>query len=264
MRAQYLLRFDDICPSMNWRAWDAIEAVLLDQGIDPILAVVPDNQDEVLRVSAANYLFWDRVREWQARGWTIGMHGWQHRFVTKDGGILAVNEFSEFAGLPQCEQQRKLQAGLEILQEHGIHPKVWIAPAHSFDTVTIQGLGQLGFRYISDGFSPLPHVDEFGMTWIPQQLWSFRWRPFGVWTICFHINGWARADIMAFKERTTRYRGTISSFSTIVDRYDGRQKTLFDHTAALVYRSAAQAKLAVTQLIRPFSRNTTLRVDTTM
>ena len=57
MRAHYLFRFDDICPSMNWRAWDDIETILCDQRIKPILAVVPDNRDDALRVSAPNARF---------------------------------------------------------------------------------------------------------------------------------------------------------------------------------------------------------------
>ena len=111
MRAHYLFRFDDICPSMNWRAWDDIETILCEQRIKPILAVVPDNRDEALRVSPPNARFWDRVREWQAWGWTIAMHGWQHRFVTKDAGILRVNKRSEFGGLPRDEQRSKLRCG---------------------------------------------------------------------------------------------------------------------------------------------------------
>src|SRR5688572_15384620 len=40
---QYLLRFDDICPTMNWRVWAEIESVLIQREIKPLLAVVPDN-----------------------------------------------------------------------------------------------------------------------------------------------------------------------------------------------------------------------------
>jgi len=243
---------------MNWRAWDDIETILCDQRIKPILAVVPDNRDDTLRVSAPNARFWDRVREWQAWGWTIAMHGWQHRFVTNYAGILGVNKRSEFAGLPRYEQRSKLWSGLEVFRREGIDSTVWIAPAHSFDTVTIEVLIQLGFRYISDGFFPLPHVDEFGLTWIPQQLWSFRWRPFGVWTICFHMNHWTSADILSFKKSTARLGEAISSFTVIADQYDGRQKTLMDSVAARLYRSAAEVKPAINRLFPPSYRSTVI------
>jgi predicted deacetylase len=255
MKAQYLLRFDDICPTMNWRIWDAVEGILCDQGIRPILAVVPDNQDDVLRVSAPDERFWERVREWQGRGWTIAMHGWQHRYVTTEGGILKVNRYGEFAGLSRSEQQHKLSRGREIFEREGITSDVFVAPAHTFDAITLQVLAELGFRYISDGYFQVPVVDQFGITWIPQQLWSYRWRPFGVWTICFHVNSWTHEDIAAFEERTLHYRGAISTFSVAVEQSQVRRRNVFDLAAARVYRSAikfrALGKAKMMRLIAP-------------
>jgi predicted deacetylase len=253
MKAQYLLRFDDICPTMNWPVWDAVEAILCDRQIDPMLAVVPDNRDEKLQVSPPDEHFWDRVRNWQSRGWTIAMHGWQHRLETKNGGIIGLNKVSEFAGFPECDQEAKLRAGLKVLRSEGITSDLWIAPAHSFDHITVKLLSQLGFRYISDGFSPLPHVDEFGMTWVPQQLWSFRRRPFGVWTICFHINRWTSADVLAFRENTLRYTEAISSLRAILSQFAGRRKTLLDDVAERAYRFLATAKPAMQRLGRSFT-----------
>jgi len=255
MTARYLLRFDDICPTMNWHVWDQLEGILSTEGISPILAVVPDNQDEVLRVSPPHSRFWERVRGWQTRGWTIGMHGYQHRYGTSDAGILGVNTYSEFAGLPVSKQKRKLQAGVSILRQRGIQSKLWIAPAHSFDNATIQALRELGFTHLSDGFFSVPHVDEFGMTWIPQQLWSFRRRPFGVWTVCFHVNRWTERDISKFKESVLRFREAISSFDTVAAAYRGRRKTRTDVLAGRVYRSATVAAAAK----RPLRTMRTLR-----
>ncbi len=45
MKARYLIRFDDICPTMNWTIWEQVEQVLRTYHVQPILAVVPDNQD---------------------------------------------------------------------------------------------------------------------------------------------------------------------------------------------------------------------------
>jgi len=252
MNAQYLLRFDDICPGMNWRVWDEIERVLYDQGIRPILAVIPDNQDKSLQVCEPNGSFWDRMRDYQRSGWTLAMHGWQHRYVTKDAGILGINNYSEFAGLPRVEQERKLSCGRAVFEREGIDSKVWIAPAHAFDKVTIEILRDLGFRYISDGFFPLPHVDDFGMTWVPQQLWSFRRRPFGTWTICFHINNWSSREILQFKSSIERYREKISDFDTVTERYKGRRSSVFDDAAAKAYRSASSVKAAMSRLAAPF------------
>ena len=87
---QYLLRFDDICPTMNWRVWAEIETVLVQRQLKPLLAVVPDNRDPGLQVDSPAGDFWDRARVWQERGWTIALHGFQHRYVSRNAGMVAV------------------------------------------------------------------------------------------------------------------------------------------------------------------------------
>ena len=75
--ANYLVRFDDICPTMNWEAWEQVENVLVSEGIRPMLAVVPDNRDENLEFGQENEHFWSKVRDWQKMGWSIAVHGYQ-------------------------------------------------------------------------------------------------------------------------------------------------------------------------------------------
>jgi hypothetical protein len=239
---------------MNWAAWSEIEKILYDHEIRPILAVVPDNRDEELEVGPVNESFWGCVRRWDAQGWTIAMHGWQHRFVTTDAGVLGVNKRSEFAGLPRPQQEEKIRSGREVLLREQVNSTVWIAPAHSFDAVTIQILKEQGFRYISDGFVLFPYVDKYGMTWIPQQLWSFRRRPFGVWTICFHPNSWGSREIREFGEQVSKYRTMISDFNAVVKRYGARKKTIIDFVAAETYRSMASVNDVVKYCARPFQR----------
>src|SRR5690242_15778795 len=112
--AKYLLRFDDLCPAMDWSIWSEIEEVLVRKGIKPLLAVVPDNQDATLRVAPPIDNFWDRVRSWQARGWTIGLHGFQHQYVAECPGIVTSTTKTEFAGLSAREQGTKLRRAVEI------------------------------------------------------------------------------------------------------------------------------------------------------
>ena len=245
MTAQYLLRFEDLCPTMNWRNWERLEKLLLKRGINPILAVVPDNRDSDLQISEPNLRFWDRVREWQTRNWTIGVHGWQHVFVTSDSGVVGVTKRSEFAGLPRSVQEKKLRSALEVFERERIQSPLWIAPAHSFDLVTLKLLRELGFRYVSDGFSIYPRVDQFGLTWLPQQLWNFRRRPFGVWTISIHFNSWTDADITAFDRSTERYSDVISSFEAVVSRYCATSSTFWQSAASGAYRYAAKIKISL-------------------
>lgn len=247
MTATYLLRFDDICPTMNWQCWERVERVLMEQKIRPILAVVPDNQDPALCVSSAEPRFWDRVREWEARGWTVGIHGWQHRLVTTNSGIVGVTKQSEFAGLPLEIQRRKISAATATFREQGLSGKLWIAPAHSFDYVTLQVLKEFGINSISDGFSVWPFTDSQGILWVPQQLWSFRYRPCGVWTICFHINGWTEGDFAEFTAGMSTNRNRISNFFHVSKMFRGRRGSVWDSLTADAYQSASKIKALVSK-----------------
>src|SRR2546423_272162 len=99
---------------MDWGLWEPIDAALIHADLAPILAVVPDNQDPTLRIERANPLFWDRVRSWQRRGWTIGLHGFQHLYVSNDAGLVGRRAKSEFAGLPLEEQRSKLDRAVAV------------------------------------------------------------------------------------------------------------------------------------------------------
>lgn len=242
MRAQYLLRFDDICPSMNWSVWTEVEAVLREYCLRPVLAVVPDNRDQQLVTAPAVPDFWDRVRAWQAQGWTIAMHGYQHRYTSQDPGLMGLNHYSEFAGHSEAEQYARLLAGRSIFESNGIRPDVFIAPAHSFDWTTIKALSQLGFRFISDGFSPWPSTDRFGIVWIPQQLWSFRYRPFGVWTICLHMNGWAASDLQSFSEGIRKYASAITDVQSVINSSRPAHVNAFKRFSGVVYGAAIHLK----------------------
>lgn len=232
MSAKYLLRFDDISPTMNWSVWTEVENFLIEIDAKPILAVVPDNQDRDLQVSQPNPQFWDRVRQWQNMGWTIGLHGYQHLWLTQEAGLLGLNDRSEFAGLPLEKQQDKLDNAVSIFVQENVRPQIWIAPFHSFDSGTITALKTLGIHCISDGFSIWPYRDCQGIIWIPQQLWKFRPLPFGVWTVCFHFNHWRIAEILKFRKDLYKYQNSIICFNELVDTYQDRQVNFYEQIFA--------------------------------
>ena len=196
--ANYLIRLDDLCPTMNWAFWEKIETTLERCSIVPILAVVPNNMDPELRVDAPFADFWEKVRGWQARGWTIALHGYQHRYVNKEPGILRLGRQSEFAGLSRAEQEGKLRCGLAIFAREGIRADAWVAPSHSFDWTTVEVLSELGIRVISDGLAFAPYSDRFNTIWVPQQFAGIRPMPWGVWTFCYHQNAMTGKDVSAF------------------------------------------------------------------
>ena len=245
---RYLLRFDDICATMNWDTWGHIERAIAELDLKPILAVVPDNLDPVLEVSKPVSDFWLRVRTWQSHGWSIGLHGYQHRYVTKDAGLMGINRASEFAGLAEVEQKRKLAQALSIFAREQVRPDIWIAPAHSFDRVTVKLLKDMGITVICDGFFPYPHRDSEGIVWVPQQLWSFRWRPCGVWTICTHHNSWSAESLNRFLADMRRYRPVIGSLDSVVARYGMRRSPVLDAVFSRMYQFAIKTKCRIEQM----------------
>jgi predicted deacetylase len=251
---QILIRFDDICPAMNWDRWSEIEYTLDEAGVKPILAVVPDNRDPTLEFGSVREDFWPVVRGWQSRRWAIAMHGYQHLYKTKRGGILRLNSRSEFAGLPAAEQRQQLKSGIEIFRREGVEPDAWIAPAHSFDWTTVDLLGDLGIGVISDGLHRYPHRDPRGILWVPQQLWRFRAVPAGVWTVCFHHNDWTARDLNRFRTDLSRYREHVTTLAEVCSKYAGRRKTMSDRFVAAGMRAYIQGAHCYGALRRALAR----------
>lgn len=248
MRARYLIRFDDICPTMNWTIWAQVEQILCAHHVRPILAVVPDNKDPKLQVAPAREDFWEWLRAKQRQGWTIGMHGYQHLYETGDAGLLGVNARSEFAGLPLEQQREKMARALAIFHQQDIHPQLFVAPAHSFDRNTLTALQDNGIRVISDGFFWKP-VRWLEMTWLPQQMWQFRAMPIGVWTICYHHNRFTENDLRRFTRDVGRFAPQIISVDDALLLGD-KGTNIGDLTFYWLWRQALLLKLKVKSAIR--------------
>lgn len=233
---RYLIRFDDVCPTSQWGLWDEVEGILKSYDIRPIVAVIPDNQDEALHFGPPLADFWGRMRRWQANGWTIGLHGYQHRYVTKSSGIIGVNRYSEFAGLPFDEQYQKLEAATKIFQRELLDTGMWIAPAHSFDWNTVRALKQLHITTISDGLHLWPYRDKSGMFWIPQQLGDFHKMGPGVWTVCIHLNDPVHANLQAFRKKIKKFRKYIVDVPTVQTCYGSSKESHINLAIARLMR----------------------------
>jgi predicted deacetylase len=233
MRTRFILRFDDICPTMKWRIWRLLERDLHALNVKPLMAVIPDNRDKELVVGEGGVDdFWNSVRSWQEHGWTIGLHGYQHCYFTNLAGMYGRIPRSEFAGLPYEIQEIKLRNAVRIFREQKVSPEVWVAPAHSFDATTVAILSKLGVRIISDGYAIYPYQDAEGVTWIPQQLGKFRRLPFGVWTICCHFNEWTDAETDQFRRDLRKYRRLFTGVSDVVKSYRERRRNWLDLSAS--------------------------------
>jgi predicted deacetylase len=233
MSARYLLRVDDVCPTMNWTAWRLVEDVFRQFDVRPILAVVPDNRDSYLEVDPPAPDFWDRVAQWRSWGWEIAMHGYQHRYVTDDGGLLGINPRSEFAGLSRAEQAAKLEASRDAFAARGLTPRVWVAPGHSFDDVTLDLLPDVGIEVVSDGAALLPHRDRRGLVWLPQQSERFMGAPAGVWTVCLHVNRWDERRVARLAADLERHRRRLTHVDEVVAAYGTRRRGAVDRVVAV-------------------------------
>ena len=230
MNARYLIRMDDACPTMDSRKWQMFEDLFDNLGIKPLVAVVPDNCDPELQCDPPDVLFWEKVRCWQAKDWTIALHGYKHQFhfVDRKRLVLPFYDRSEFGGLTLSEQSSKLRDAWELFQGEGVEPNVWIAPAHCFDRLTLEALrNETTIRIVSDGIAWDQYHEE-GFTWVPQQLWELVPRWSGLWTVCLHPNTMSYEAIEKLKEQllSPYFEGRIVSLADV--ELTERQKGLTD------------------------------------
>lgn len=119
MMIKYLVRLDDACPTMDRSKWDRIESILDANNIRPLVGVIPNNKDSMLEISHPDPTFWTKVKNWEQKGWTIALHGYDHCYLTQDAGMNPMWYRSEFAGVSLEAQKRKISDGLLIFKEHG-------------------------------------------------------------------------------------------------------------------------------------------------
>ena len=184
----YYVRLDDACEKRDIASWDRMEKLLDNNSIKPLVGIIPHCQDPDMDKYALDPDFWNRVKTWIAKGWTMALHGYTHVFETENGGINPVNNRSEFAGVSLERQREKIRLGVECMLSHGIEPKVFFAPAHTFDINTLEALRQESkIRVISDTVANKPY-QRWGFTFIPQQSGHVRKLPFDTVTFCYHPN----------------------------------------------------------------------------
>ena len=108
-------------------------------------------------------------------------------------------------------------------------------------------LSDLGVTTISDGLSLFPHRDSRNknVVWVPQQLWRFRYVPFGVWTICIHSCDRMYKDPNHFRERIRLFRKSIVTLPEIVAAYSNRRESVSDGLFGELWHLAIRTKGAI-------------------
>lgn len=230
--SRYIIRLDDACSKRNIEKWNKIEVLLDKYCIKPLVGIIPNCEDPDMDGYSEDLHFWDKAAEWQAKGWVIAMHGYNHVFCTKKGGINPVNQVSEFADVPLEKQKEKIIQGLKIFDEHNIKPVVFFAPAHTFDNNTLIALKECSdIRIISDTVANAPYKEgEF--TFVPQQSGKARNLPFHTVTFCYHPNGMSDKDIENLDCFISRHRKEFVIFPT---NSSNRRKTFYDKFLSFLY-----------------------------
>jgi predicted deacetylase len=226
---RYLARLDDACPHMDTSKWDRLEDIFDRYNIRPIVAVIPENKDSGLMINESDPGFWEKVKHWQKKGWIIALHGYQHVYETKNSGIVKLNSYSEFAGLPLERQKDKVSNAIKIFKEHGIFPDIWVAPAHSFDKNTLLALKSCTeIKIISDGFSEYPFQWK-GFTWLPVQEWRFATHKKGIWTTCFHPNAMKEDEFIHVDDFLKHHaQEFVANLDALLREYKNRKRTIND------------------------------------
>ncbi len=220
--AQYLIRFDDLCPTIPRARWEGFRKAIEEFRIRPILAVVPDNQDSELDCSPYDPSFWDEMRQMEAAGAAIAVHGYRHLCDSRGQSLLGIHRRTEFAGVDRGTQKEWIDEGLRILHENGLNPKLWVGPRHGFDRNTLRALRDAGVHYISDGFARIPFRRQ-GLTWIPQQLWSPVEKSKGLWTICIHPYAAHTGEVDRLRWFLEKHGPQFTSFDRVVREFDGEE-----------------------------------------
>jgi hypothetical protein len=231
--AKYLLRFDDLCPTVSRERWRQCRALVDEFRVRPILAVVPSNLDPELEVSPADAGFWQDLRNLEKTGATIGLHGYRHLRQSRGRSFVPLQTFSEFAGVPSHWQRTWISEGLEILRSEGLTARIWVAPQHGFDANTLRALKAEGIHLLSDGFARVPFL-RGGILWIPQQLWGPLEKADGLWTICIHPNAAGPAQIDALRSFLGEHAHQFTSVDSVMAEFPLRALTFAEHLSAQV------------------------------
>lgn len=220
-----LVRFDDICPTMDFTQFEKAIEILRIYDIKPLLGVIPACKDPELQIGKPHEEFWEYIKLLQGKGYKLAMHGYTHVYDSQKRGIVNIGFRSEFAGHTYQEQYEKIRNGKETLKTHGIETDIFFAPSHSYDLNTLKALQANGFKYISDGMSSKP-LSRNGIICIPCRAAGVpKIKKNGYYTAVFHAHEWSRSDKVNGYEDLKRlceiYKDDIMDFDSYNDREVG-------------------------------------------
>lgn len=251
-----LFRIDDISWDMNYENFSRIRNLFFQYDIRPIIGVIPHNEDPKLKEQAGENgipqdRFWEEMRTLQQEhGWAIALHGYNHVYVTSDGGIFKTNPRAEFAGLPYARQEEKIRKGKAVLEGNGLRIDAFMAPGHSLDWNTVEALKANGITVVTDGLAAYPYRRR-GVLFVPQVLPWPRIEACGVATACFHVNTWKDERFLNLENFIQANRGCCGTFQDTVSLFADRSPHLCRQAVNIIFKG----KISVERVGRDIKRN---------
>lgn len=246
-----LIRLDDFTPNRNRERWREVGAILDDLRVRPLVAVVPE--DRYFGSAPTTMEFWDSVRELQAKGWSIGMHGETHLVKPIPAGTRREISFatkSEFIGLTLEAQLAKLRRAWAIFLANDVRPVAFVAPNHGFDSTTVEALRLHGaMRLVSDGISWRISRSR-GLIWLPQFDWKIPRLRFGFRTACLHPSTMSGSEMARFAREARAVRRSCIGVEDIDPDAVGTRGVV-DLAFAKAFQLYMNMKLTVRRSILP-------------
>jgi predicted deacetylase len=246
---KFIIRWDDISPFQDEGKFFALIDLFTKHNIPAVLGVVPDNQDEIIKVGRiAENRYIETLQGLSQSGWEIALHGFRHRRHTPDSGILGLNSSSEFAGRPYEDQLADLRQGKRQLEENGFEIQTFVPPWHSYDENTLKALIESSFEVLSDGLHLYPRLID-GLLSLPVLFWAppRRIRTLqlldSVYTICVHPQLVTKDELLLWERFFTEERPeVVTAWTVIADKENiargGLKRRLFETIFSSRFRKA--------------------------
>lgn len=220
MEIHYLIRLDDASPYMDAGKWQRMERILDAYGIKPLVGIIPANANRETMIDEEDPFFWDLVHRWIEKGWEMALHGYDHVYISNKGknGLNPVWKRSEFVGVSLEQQKEKIRKGVAMMNAHGVHPKYFFAPSHTFDENTLKAINDCtSIRYISDMIATKP-FQYHGFSFVPCQMGVLRkMRIPGYWCACYHPNQMDEKAFTAFEQFLKIHNHEFVPFNELPD-----------------------------------------------
>lgn len=244
MNNKYLIRLDDACPTMDHAKWQRMFNILDQYGVRPMVGIIPHNEDPKQEIDAPDEEFWNKAKLWQQKGYAIALHGYNHCYISDEGlkGLNPLWSRSEFAGVPYDVQKQKIRDGFEILSSHGVKPKYFFAPSHTFDENTLKALRECtDIRIISDTIATKPYKKGY-FIFLPQLGGHCaEMKISGIWTFCLHPSTMTDEQFVAVENFLKFHKEEFINFDSI-DTKNIKEKDILSRVLSWLYFTKRKIK----------------------